>query len=179
MPTQKPNKQITYVLIILLITFIITLTLFTIFKDNSPDLLDLSNRFQDNPDIQKNLNNPDIQNNINIPNNYVIRVIDGDTIELYSGDKVRLICIDAPELENKGSYEAKAYLESLVLNKEVKLEKDISEADKYGRLLRYVWVNISDQEVFVNKELVSQGYASIFRYGDDVKKCEEIERDED
>ena len=101
----------------------------------------------------------------------VIRVIDGDTFELATKDRVRLICIDTPELGDKGSYEAKEYLESLVLNKEVRLEKDISETDRYGRLLRYVYVN----ETFVNKELVQKGYAEIYRYEPDVTRCDEIE----
>lgn len=173
MPSQKPNKQIIYILIPLLITFTITLALFTLFKDSSPHLLsDLFPNFFPNTSLNS-LPNSNISS---FPPNYVIRVIDGDTFELYSKDKVRLICIDAPELGNSGSYKAKEFLESLVLDKEVRLEKDISESDKYGRLLRYVWVNNSfNEEIFVNKEMVGEGYANVFRYGDDTRRCGEIE----
>jgi|GEM_PF-927493 len=101
----------------------------------------------------------------------VTRVIDGDTFELSNGEKVRMICIDTPEQGEEGYEEAKAYLESLVLNKIVRLEKDVSEKDKYNRLLRYVYT----EDLFVNKELVEEGYAEVFRYGEDVKRCGEIE----
>lgn len=111
-----------------------------------------------------------------LPDNYVVNVIDGDTFEIASGEKVRLICIDAPELGKEGSSESKEFLESLILDKEVRLESDINDKDDYGRLLRYVWVNGSlDKEIFVNREIVQQGYASVFRYGDDLKRCGEIE----
>ncbi len=103
--------------------------------------------------------------------NYVTRVIDGDTFELYSGDKVRLICIDAPELSEEKGEESKLYLESLILNKEVTLEKDTNDKDQYNRLLRYVFVN----ETFVNKEMVKNNHAEIFRYKEDTKRCDEIE----
>ena len=93
-----------------------------------------------------------------------------DVFEIYSGEKVRLICVDTPELGDTGSYEAKDFLEDLILDKEVRLEKDVSETDKYGRLLRYVWVG----EIFVNKEIVQQGYGEVFEYGDDVGLCGEI-----
>ena len=88
---------------------------------------------------------------------------------------MRLICVDAPEKGGKGYEEAKEFLESLVLNKEVRLEKDISDRDEYGRLLRYVYVSGEGEEIFVNKEIVQQGYGSVFRYGDDTKRCGEIE----
>jgi len=101
----------------------------------------------------------------------VIRVIDGDTFELESGEIVRLICIDAPEKGEAGAEEAAEYLESLILYKEARLEKDVSETDAYGRLLRYAYVN----NTFVNKEMVEKGHASVFRYGNDTRRCDEIE----
>jgi hypothetical protein len=101
----------------------------------------------------------------------VSRVIDGDTLQLQNEDIVRLICIDTPEKGEPGADEATQYLESLVLNKIVRLEKDVSEKDKYDRLLRYVYVD----DVFVNKQLVKEGHAEVFRYGEDTKRCGEIE----
>lgn len=88
----------------------------------------------------------------------VFQVIDGDTFELTNGQKVRLLGIDAPE---KGQYyyeEAGNRLEQLVKGKEVFLEKDASNRDNYGRLLRYVYVG----SLFVNLEMVKEGYAQAF-----------------
>ena len=101
----------------------------------------------------------------------VIRVIDGDTIEIEGGRKVRYIGIDTAETVHPNEpvgcfgYEASNKNKELVLNKKVKLEKDVSETDKYGRFLRYVWVG----NVFVNEYLVKEGYAQSSTYPPDVK----------
>ncbi len=98
----------------------------------------------------------------------VTRVIDGDTIVvLLDGreEKVRLIGIDTPEKGRPYFYEATRKTAELVLGKEVKLEKDVSERDKYGRLLRYVYAG----GLFVNAELVRHGYAMVYTYPPDVK----------
>lgn len=109
-------------------------------------------------------------------NNTAVRIIDGDTFELASGDIVRLICVDAPEIGKTGADEAAEFLSSLILNQELRLENDTDNTDAYGRLLRYVYVNSSegDSEIFVNKEIVQQGYGSLFIYGNDTSKCGEI-----
>ena len=73
----------------------------------------------------------------------VVRIIDGDTIEVNiygSNYKVRYIGIDTPEVGQPCSAEATAANRVLVEDKTVYLEKDVSEIDKYGRLLRYVYV---------------------------------------
>ncbi len=97
----------------------------------------------------------------------VTRVIDGDTIELETGEKVRYIGIDTPEKNNSECFhtEATAKNRELVEGKKVDLIKDVSERDRYGRLLRYVWV----EGIFVNHELVRQGYAMTSTYPPDVK----------
>ena len=104
----------------------------------------------------------------------VTRVIDGDTIEvnieghLY---KVRYIGIDTPETVHPAKpveyfgKEASEKNRELVEGKTVRLEKDVSETDKYGRLLRYVWVD----DVMANAELVRLGYAQVSTYPPDVK----------
>ncbi|OGG06190.1 hypothetical protein A2872_04445 [Candidatus Gottesmanbacteria bacterium RIFCSPHIGHO2_01_FULL_42_12] len=101
----------------------------------------------------------------------VKRVVDGDTIELDNGDKVRYIGVNTPEtvdprkpVECFGE-EAKAKNKELVEWKLVRLEKDITDKDKYGRLLRYVYI----QNTFVNDFLVRQGYANVATYPPDVK----------
>lgn len=97
----------------------------------------------------------------------VIRIIDGDTVELEGGDRVRYIGMDTPELSSNDCFsrEATNKNKELVENKEVKLEKDVSEKDRYGRLLAYVYVG----DTFVNLELVRQGFAKAYTYPPDVK----------
>ena len=112
----------------------------------------------------------------------VKRVIDGDTIELESGQKVRYIGIDTPELHHPQKSvqcfgeEAKKMNQDLVEGKTVVLEKDISEVDKYGRLLRYVFLadpkNSSASGLFINQYLVEEGYASAATFPPDVKYAE-------
>jgi len=99
------------------------------------------------------------------PSAEVARVIDGDTIELTDGSKIRLIGINTPEKNEHYYAEARQNMENLVLNKEIYLEKDISDRDKYGRKLRYVFT----ADKFVNAEQVSAGLASSYEYPPDTK----------
>lgn len=102
------------------------------------------------------------------------RVVDGDTIvvNIHGCDyKVRYIGMDTPEIEGSGrppayfGQEASRKNRELVEGRTVALEKDVSETDRYGRLLRYVWVD----GVMVNAELVRLGYAHAITYPPDVK----------
>lgn len=104
----------------------------------------------------------------------VIRVIDGDTIEVSINGQtytVRYIGIDTPETVHPDKpvqafgIEASNKNKELVAGKTVQLEKDVSEADRYGRLLRYVYVG----DLLVNAELVRLGYAQVTTYPPDVK----------
>jgi len=101
----------------------------------------------------------------------VTRVIDGDTIEIEGSYKVRYIGIDTPETVHPSKSvecfgkEASNKNKELVEGKRVRLEKDVSEEDRYGRLLRYVWID----DIFVNDYLVRQGYAHVYTYPPDVK----------
>jgi micrococcal nuclease len=86
----------------------------------------------------------------------VVRVLDGDTIELENGDRIRLLGIDAPEIGEPFSQEAKLALEGMLLGKRVTIEKDAAwNKDKYGRLLRYVFL----EDELVNCEMVRLGLA--------------------
>lgn len=99
-------------------------------------------------------------------------VIDGDTFRTDAGDLVRLIGIDTPEKD--GPYTAKEYysqestdfVTELILGKTVYLQKDISEVDKYDRLLRYVY--LSDGKL-LNLALIEGGYAEAVSYPPDTK----------
>lgn len=101
----------------------------------------------------------------------VSAVIDGDTIVLADGKKLRYIGIDTPETKHpvKGvqcfGKEASEKNKQLVDGKTIRIERDVSDTDRYGRLLRYVWVN----DVFVNDELVLTGYAYAATFPPDVK----------
>ena len=95
----------------------------------------------------------------------VVEVIDGDTVKIDTGEKVRYIGIDTPEKGELFYEECKKKNEELVLGKEVGLERDVSITDKYGRLLAYVWVG----DLMVNSEMVRTGYAHAYTYPPDVK----------
>lgn len=101
----------------------------------------------------------------------VLRVVDGDTIELENGSKVRYIGVDTPEsvdprrgVECFGK-EASERNRALVEGRAVRLESDVSDTDMYDRLLRYVFVG----DLFVNEYLVREGYARASSYPPDVK----------
>jgi len=100
----------------------------------------------------------------------VKEVIDGDTIILSDGRRVRLIGINTPEHGMYFYEEAKEALEMIVLGKKVFLEKDVSEKDQYGRLLRYVYLG----DLFVNMEMVKRGFANVYTYPPDVKYMNEF-----
>jgi len=110
----------------------------------------------------------------------VQRVVDGDTIELSDGRKVRYIGINTPELASSiksvqcFANEAKEINKKLVEGKTIAMKKDISETDKYKRLLRYVWIPSasSGQVIFVNEYLVREGYAHQATYPPDVTHAE-------
>lgn len=106
----------------------------------------------------------------------VSRVVDGDTVELENGEKVRYIGIDTPETLDPRKpvqcfgKEASAKNKQLVEGKRVRLEKDVTDRDKYNRLLRYVYVvdETPGTEAFVNLELVRQGFAHSYSYPPDI-----------
>jgi micrococcal nuclease len=105
-------------------------------------------------------------------------VIDGDTIDVDIGGqtfRVRYIGMDTPEDTSQIEYcgpEATAFNTLLVEGKTVTLIKDVSETDRYNRLLRYVIVD----GFFVNYELVSQGFATGATFPPDVA-CQDVFRE--
>jgi micrococcal nuclease len=108
----------------------------------------------------------------------VVRIVDGDTIVVDRGrgsEKVRYIGMDTPETVKPGSPvewmgpEASAANRALVEGRTVVLEKDVSETDRYGRLLRHVWLREKSAWLLVDLELVREGYARVSTYPPDVK----------
>jgi micrococcal nuclease len=105
----------------------------------------------------------------------VKRVVDGDTFETASGDKVRMIGVDTPEtvkpnhpVEPYGK-EASAYTKQLLTGKQVLLRFDVEPRDKYGRLLAYVYL---PDGTFVNEILVREGYARILTIPPNVRHAD-------
>lgn len=99
----------------------------------------------------------------------VARVIDGDTLELESGEKIRYLLVDTPESTTRTECygaEAKAFNQSLVHGQEVELTYDIECRDRFDRLL--AWVTVGGQDV--NRLLIERGYACVLHIspnGDD------------
>ena len=97
----------------------------------------------------------------------VLRVIDGDTVELSNGI-IRFIGIDAPEKKDEPlGEEATEANRKLVEGKQVRLEYDIRKQGKWGRTLAYVYVD--DTSTSVNCELLRLGYAEINTYKQKLK----------
>jgi len=123
--------------------------------------------------------------NYNYADVLVKRVVDGDTIVLETGERVRLIGIDTPELHEsdklyrdasrtkqdisaiqKLGRRAYEFTRNLVEGKRVSLEFDVEKRDRYNRLLAYIYLK---DGTFVNAEIVKQGYASLMTFPPNVK----------
>ncbi len=110
----------------------------------------------------------------------VARAIDGDTVELEDGTRVRYLLVDTPESTNGKDdcygAEAAEFNRQLVEGKSVRLEYDVECEDQYGRLLAYL--EIGDREL--NTLLVERGYACVLHIppnGDDrVAQFEDLEQ---
>lgn len=129
---------------------------------------------QDQAQLAKNLNLEEVT---------VQRVVDGDTVKLSNGRRVRLIGVNTPEsttrTEEYGK-EASNYTTSKLTGKQVWLQKDVSEKDRYDRYLRIIWTDIpinvmNENEIrtkMFNADLVINGYAEPSTYPPDVKYSE-------
>ena len=110
-------------------------------------------------------------------NGMVTAVFDGDTILLESGEKIRYLGVDAPEVSHQGSpadcygHEAKDLNEQLVFHKRVSLRYDRATTDVHGRWLAYVF--LPDGRC-VNAELVKKGCATVFHSSEGFGKFDEF-----
>ncbi len=102
-------------------------------------------------------------------------VIDGDTVILENGEKIRYIGIDSPERGDCWYRQATDFNRRLVEGKEIKLEVDQSNRDRYQRLLRYVYQG----DDFVNLKLVEAGLARVKKYKPDTKYYELLKEAEE
>lgn len=197
LPIGKKKIAVVITLLILALTQLAVLT-----KGNSPSNKKtplpeikeeredkLSPTVQDLFDEEQNIQSPVLGSDVQVhPERVTARVVkvrDGDTIDVDFGNSniktVRYIGIDTPEtvdprkpLQCFGN-EASNINKSLVQNQTVQLEKDVSETDKYGRLLRYVYLG----DILVNKYLVEEGFAHSSPYPPDIKYQEDLDSAEE
>lgn len=97
------------------------------------------------------------------------RIVDGDTYETSSGHKVRMIGVNTPEVFGEAQYysrEASNFSKKRLENQTVYLLRDVSDTDKYGRLLRYLF--IQNDSVMFNETLLIEGYANTMTIPPDV-----------
>ena len=136
---------------------------------------------------QENINNEEIEKQnkqlakrFNLEAVTVERAVDGDTLKLTDGRRVRLIGINTPESTKRTEpygKEASQYTMSKLNGKQVWIQKDISETDRYDRLLRIVWLAIPSDDMdeseirtkMFNADLVINGYAEPSTFQPDVK----------
>jgi micrococcal nuclease len=107
----------------------------------------------------------------------VAHVSDGDTVVLANGQKVRLLGIDAPEMEREGkpadflAHKSKKFLTDLVQGKPVRLEYDRLRYDRYGRTLAYLFLPDGTN---VSREMVLQGLAHVYTVPPNMRFREEL-----
>jgi micrococcal nuclease len=96
--------------------------------------------------------------------NQKIQVPDGDTLQIKSGERLRLIGIDAPELGQKPfGFKSRNLLQNLInSSKEICCLKGDDPTDKYGRTLAYCWA----KQRFINAEMIKEGQAYAFFVGE-------------
>jgi micrococcal nuclease len=109
----------------------------------------------------------------------VRRVVDGDTLEVTGGERVRLIGVDTPESvapdRPVGCFgkEASRFTASLVPpGTQIRLVGDVEQRDRYGRLLAYVYRQADG--LFVNAELLRQGYAQLLTIPPNIAHTDEF-----
>ena len=115
----------------------------------------------------------------------VKRVIDGDTLLLSNGERVRLIGVDTPETKHPQKpvqyfgREAYLFTKEMVDGKEARFEFDRQKRDRYGRLLAYVYLL---DGTFLNAEIIKQGYGFAytrfpFKYMEEFRRYEREARE--
>jgi micrococcal nuclease len=100
----------------------------------------------------------------------VVRILDGDTVELADGRVVRLIGIDTPEKGQPGADSATICNTTLVLGRTVRLEYGHERSDRYGRTLAYLYIDGR----MVNREILNAGWAYCYFFQKNLKHGREL-----
>ncbi len=150
---QKYKKQI--ILVLSMITVIIYFLLGEEYPSDLQEILDVQIPTKDVSGVH-----------------VVSRVIDGDTFDISTGERIRMIGIDTPERGKDFYNEAKDRLEELIGDKEVVLVKDVSETDRYGRLLRHVYY----EDVWINRQMIDEGFAKFVTFPPDVMHVDDFQK---
>lgn len=119
---------------------------------------------------QNNSSGQDLQNDSSGKLYMVSEIIDGDTFSVNGDGRIRMTGINTPEVDQYFYEEAKEALSFMIEKTNVRLEQDISDIDRYGRFLRYVFAG----NLFVNLEMVKRGFANVFTMAPDVKYTDEL-----
>ncbi len=99
----------------------------------------------------------------------VVRIADGDSLELKKGGRIRIIGVDCPEQDQAGGREAAGYTRAKLLGKTIEYRLCTKQPrDQYGRGLGFIYIQQNGQRVLFNSELVRQGYARVYS----LKPCE-------
>lgn len=105
----------------------------------------------------------------------VTYVVDGDTLDI-GEDRIRFSGVNTPETGECFYKESTDKTTELTLNKQIYLERDISDTGKYGRKLRYIYL---EDKTLLNELLVREGYAKVYdKYKDDTKRYEQLKQAE-
>jgi len=165
-------------ILVLYALFLIFISIFPNFKKEVKNFDEFQNYVESNFNLpneidEENNQYPEVgeENNVRYK---VLSVTDGDTFRIdYRGvsTPVRMIGIDTPEVNHPSEpvqcygKEASDKTKEVLAGQEVVLEQDVSETDRYGRILAYVWLNGE----LINEKLVKEGYAFSSSYPPDVK----------
>ncbi len=122
----------------------------------------------------------------------IVHVYDGDTVKLDNGERVRMIGIDTPETHDNAKLrkdidrrnvnrqiqlamgqKAADFARSLLEGQEVKVEFDVEQRDRYGRLLAYLYLS---DGTFVNEKIIREGYAYPLTIPPNVRHADEFKK---
>ena len=176
---NSPKLLIAFIVVIVVLGFSI---LFGLNPDKQSLKFSLRSNYKQNPQTSPSPTSSAV--NIEGEKALVTKVIDGDTIKVSMDGKevtVRILGVDTPEtVDPRKSVqcfgkEASNETKSLLSGKVVVLQKDISDRDKYDRLLRYVFLPLDDGRIlFVSDYLVREGFAQVLTIPPDVKYADQF-----
>ena len=106
---------------------------------------------------------PDTQAVGDLQSDVVVRIADGDSLELRQGGRIRLVGVDCPEQGQRGGHEAAAYTREALLGKTIAYRLCAEQPrDQYGRGLGFIYLRQNGQRVLFNSELLRAGYARVY-----------------